>query len=301
VLNKRFTQFVTLSLLAAPLWFLGCGSSTSDNSGTGGASGGKTGSGGATSTGGTTGTGGSTSGGGASGSAGKSGTGGATSTGGVSGSGGATSTGGASGGGGKSGNGGGGASSLGGSTGAGGSAGGGGKGGNCSFAGGDVTSALYPTGLTLTKACSPYIVADINVKDGGVLTIEAGVTLEFEVNTTITVGLSGTGKILANGTAQSEIVLTSQEMDINGEGWFGLEFFAGTVTGSQVAYTQIRYAGGNFDAAIVGETGLAKNSVTLDHVAISMNVNDCALGIISTDATSGFITKSCTLDGQPTP
>ena len=259
MLNKRFTQFVTLSLLAAPLWFLGCGSSTSDNSGTGGASGGKTGSGGA------------------------------------------TSTGGASGGGGKSGNGGGGASSLGGSTGAGGSAGGGGKGGNCSFAGGDVTSALYPTGLTLTKACSPYIVADINVKDGGVLTIEAGVTLEFEVNTTITVGLSGTGKILANGTAQSEIVLTSQEMDINGEGWFGLEFFAGTVTGSQVAYTQIRYAGGNFDAAIVGETGLAKNSVTLDHVAISMNVNNCALGILSTDATSGFITKSCTLDGQPTP
>jgi hypothetical protein len=295
VLNKRFTQFVTLSLLAAPLWFLGCGSSTSDNSGTGGASGGKTGSGGATSTGGTTGTGGSTSGGGASGSAGKSGTGGA------------TSTGGASGGGGKSGNGGGGAtatggaSSLGGSTGAGGSAGSGGKGGNCSFAGGDVTSALYPTGLTLTKACSPYIVADINVKDGGVLTIEAGVTVEFEVNTTITVGLTGTGKILANGTAQSEILLTSQEMDINGEGWYGLEFSAGTVTGSQVTYTQIRYAGGNFDAAIVGETGLAKNSVTLDHVAISMNVNNCALGIMSTDATSGFITKSCTLDGQPTP
>jgi len=294
-LNKRFTQFVTLSFLAAPLWFLGCGSSTSDNSGTGGASGGKTGSGGATSTGGTTGTGGSTSGGGASGSAGKSGTGGA------------TSTGGASGGGGKSGNGGGGAtatggaSSLGGSTGAGGSAGSGGKGGNCSFAGGDVTSALYPTGLTLTKACSPYMVADINVKDGGVLTIEAGVTVEFEVNTTIAVGLTGTGKILANGTAQSEIVLTSQAMDINGEGWYGLEFFAGTVTGSQVAYTQIRYAGGNFDAAIVGETGLAKNSVTLDHVAISMNVNDCALGILSTDATSGFITKSCTLDGQPTP
>jgi len=294
VLNNRFTQFVTLSLLAAPLWFLGCGSSTSDNSGTGGASGGKTGSGGATSTGGTTGTGGSTSGGGASGSAGKSGTGGA------------TSSGGASGGGGKSGNGGGGAtatggaSSLGGSTGAGGSAGSGGKGGNCSFAGGDVTSALYPTGLTLTKACSPYIVADINVKDGGVLTIEAGVTVEFEVNTTIAVGLTGTGKILANGTAQSEILLTSQEMDINGEGWYGLEFSAGTVTGSQVSYTQIRYAGGNFDAAIVGETGLAKNSVTLDHVAISMNVNG-ALGIMSTDATSGFITKSCTLDGQPTP
>ncbi len=144
------------------------------------------------------------------------------------------------------------------------------------------------------------MVADINVKDGGVLTIEVGVTMEFEVNTTIAVGLTGTGKILANGTAQSEILLTSQEMDVNGEGWYGLEFFAGTVTGSEVAYTQIQYAGGNFDAAIVGETGLAKNSVTLDHVAISMNVNACALGITSTDATSGFITKSCTLDGQPT-
>jgi hypothetical protein len=88
------------------------------------------------------------------------------------------------------------------------------------------------------------------------------------------------------------------------EGWYGLQFYSGTVTGSKVSYAQVKYAGGNGDAAIVGETGLPKSSVTLDHVAISMNVAGCGgtpVGILSMDTPSGFITTNCTFNGKPAP
>jgi hypothetical protein len=81
---------------------------------------------------------------------------------------------------------------------------------NCTVSNWTITAAAYPSGLTLTSKCSPYTVDDITVKDGGVLTIEAGATLKFSDNTTIFVGQSGTGKLLVNGTAQNPVTLTTQ-------------------------------------------------------------------------------------------
>ena len=218
-------------------------------------------------------------------------TGGATSTGGKSGGGGATVSGGSTSSGGSS--------RSGGATATGGSATGGTTGStSCTIDSSTVTAAIYPNGLTLTKACSPYMVDEISIDDGGVLTIEAGVTLKFSPNTTIFVGQSGSGKLLAKGTAQDPITLTSQSGLSTDEGWYGLEFFEGS-SGSQVTYTTIEYAGGNLDAAIVGESGMPKHAVTLDHVAIKNLIDSSSAGIQVLDSTSSFVVTACTLDGAP--
>jgi hypothetical protein len=143
------------------------------------------------------------------------------------------------------------------------------------------------------------MVDEIHVRDGGVLTIEAGATLKFSANTAIYVGESGSGKLVAKGTAQDPITLTSQSGLSTDEGWYGLEFLQGTASGSQVGYTTIEYAGGNFDAAIVGESGMPKNSVTLDHVAINNLIDSSSAGIQVIDSTSSFVVTNCTLDGAP--
>jgi hypothetical protein len=151
----------------------------------------------------------------------------------------------------------------------------------------------------MTKACSPYNnFSGANVHDGGVLTIEAGVTAKFEDNTVIQVGQGSSGKLVANGTAQAPITLTSSFSPPNPGDWYGLTFYESTATGSKVSYTIIDYAGGNYDAAIVGETGMPKNSVTLDHVTIN---NSLAAGILVSDATSGFVVISCIMDGSACP
>jgi hypothetical protein len=303
MITTRSNRFLSWSLLVAPLYLLACSSSDSATGSASGGTSGGLGSGGATGSGGRSGSGGSGTGGapasgGAPGTGGASATGGASGTGGKAGTGGTTGNGGASGGatstGGKSATGG--ATSMGGSTSAGGA-----SGSSCNFPGGEVTMALFPKGLTLTKACGPYKLGDIMVHEGGVLTIEAGATLEFEVNTAIIVGDDtdgSSGKLIAIGTAQSMITMTTQSMSTMDEGWYGLQFFRGTAAGSEVSYATISYAGGNFDAAIVGEPGLgaASAGVTLDHVAINKSNSD---GILTNDAGTKFVVKMCTLDGQP--
>jgi len=209
-------------------------------------------------------------------------------TGGTSSNGGATATGGATG--------------KGGATGGGGSATGGtkstGSTASCTIDSSTVTAAIYPSGLTLTKVCSPYIVDDIDVRDGGVLTIEAGVTVKFSDNTTISVGKSGTGKVLINGTAQNQITLTTQyDTPAAGE-WYGLDFYSGTASGSQVTYTKIDYAGGNFDGAIVVEKALPAGTLTLDHLAIDNNdTADGAVPILMRDGSTTIACTNCTADG----
>jgi hypothetical protein len=298
----RSPRFVSWSMLAAPLFLLACGSTSSGPAASGGASGtgGKTGSGGSA-TGGATGTGGSGTGGAIVASGGVTGSGGKTSTGGVTGSGGAASGGanGATGGGGAAG---GTKGGTGGKTGA----GGGGGSNPCAFTGGSVNATNYPKGLTLTKACSPYMIGDVGgiaVEKGGVLTIEGGTTVLFIDNVAILVGNMGTGKLLANGTAQAPIILTSEAMDVTGQGWYGIQFFPGTVTGSLVSYTTVDYAGGNGDAAIFGEPDMPKNSVTLDHVTIN-HLSSCAVNgpvAVSDPTATSFIIKTCTADGKPCP
>jgi len=152
------------------------------------------------------------------------------------------------------------------------------------------------TALTLTKACGPYEADGMYIKNGGVLTIEAGVTIRFTSDTILSVGEEGTGKLLVNGTTGDPVTFTSA-FDTPGPGdWYGVVFNAGTVAGSKIAYTKIQYAGGNLDAAIVGNSGMGQGVVTLDHVTILDN-ND-ADGIMADDPAS-FVVTACTVEGVP--
>jgi len=132
-----------------------------------------------------------------------------------------------------------------------------------------------------------------------VLTIEAGATLKFTDNTTISVGQSGTGKLLINGTAQDKVTLTTNYNPPVIAGWYGLVFYSGTVTGSQVTYTTIEYAGGNGDGSIVIDTALPDGTLTLDHIAIDFNdTADAAVPIYMNDGSPTIACTNCTADGK---
>ncbi len=169
---------------------------------------------------------------------------------------------------------------------------------NCTVDNWTVTAASYPSGLTLTSKCSPYTVDSITVEDGGVLTIEAGATLKFSDNTVIFVGQSGTGKLLVDGTAQNPVTLTTQpNLQLPG-GWYGIEFWSGTASGSQVTYATIDYAGGNDDGAIVVESALPAGTLTLDHLTINnTDTADGAVPIFMGDGSPTIACSNCTADG----
>jgi hypothetical protein len=281
--------------MAAPLCVLGCSSNSSGSGATGGASahGGATGSGGASATGGANSTGGTVAHGGSIGSGGTVASGGSNISGGSIASGGSISSGGTVASGGSIS--GGGSSGHGGTTSTSGTS-------ACKFSSSTVTAAIYPNGLTLTKACSPYLVDEINVNDGGVLTIEAGTTLKFSDNTTISVGQSGTGKVLINGTAQSKVTLTTQYSPPVLAGWYGLVFYSGTASGSKVSYTTVDYAGGNGDGSIVIDSALPDGTLTLDHLAIDhVDTPDFAIPIYMGDGSTTIACTNCTSDGKPLP
>ncbi len=173
-----------------------------------------------------------------------------------------------------------------------------GSGANCIVDNSMITATAYPTGLTLTRACSPYNVDDLFVKDGGVLTIEAGATVKFSDNTAIYVGQTGSGKLLINGTAQSPVTLSTQPGFQSPGGWYGLEFWSGTASGSKVSYATIEYAGGNFDGAVVVESALPANTLTLDHLTInSTDTTDGAVPIYMGDGSPIIACTNCTADG----
>jgi hypothetical protein len=175
----------------------------------------------------------------------------------------------------------------------------GGSTGTCKIDPSTVNSTNYPNGLTLTKTCGTYLVDDIYVQDGGVLTIEAGATIKFSDNTAIYVGQTGSGKVLINGTAQSPVTLTTQYDPPVLAGWYGLVFYSGTASGSKVTYTTIDYAGGNGDGSIVVDSALPDGTLTLDHLAIDhVDTPDFAVPIYMGDGSATIACTNCTVDGK---
>ncbi len=140
---------------------------------------------------------------------------------------------------------------------------------------------LFFSDETWTEAQSPYIVKEFNSQNGvgmaggATLTIEPGVVVKFEVRAQL---LTGTGKLVANGTAEKPIVFTalsddSAGGDTNGDGaataptkgdWGRISLGNDQ---DQVSFAEIRYA--NTCLGISFASPVVKNST----------LRDCEVGI----------------------
>jgi hypothetical protein len=160
------------------------------------------------------------------------------------------------------------------------------------FSGGDVTS-----NLTLTAACSPYVITDDIYLDGNAtLTIEPGVTLKFEEDVGLRVGYDNSAELVAVGTAAAPIVFTSAASTPGAGDWPGLELWDGTMNGTQIAYATLQYCGASGGACINGQA-VKPNRVTIDHVTIA-HVGAGADGIIE-NGDANFNISNCTFNDIP--
>jgi hypothetical protein len=161
------------------------------------------------------------------------------------------------------------------------------------FSGGSVNADR-----TLTKACSPYTIkTDISVGGNATLTIEPGVTLLMNPNTSISVGYSSAAKLAAEGTAVAPIVLTSSNSTPGPGDWANLQVWANTMSGSTIRYVMFDYCGSDEDACLTG-SGVKPNRVTVDHVTFS-HVGPGSDGILERDRDSNFVISNCTFNDIP--
>jgi hypothetical protein len=161
------------------------------------------------------------------------------------------------------------------------------------FTGGTVTSDR-----TLTKVCSPYAVTnDIVVGGNATLTIEAGVTLRFDPDKSVLVGssASGSGKLIATGTAVEPIILTSSVSSPKAGDWVGVRLEANTLNGTVLRYMKFDYCGGD-GACLLGTRGVKPYRVTVDHVAFN-HIPAYATAITEKEQDSNFAIQSCTFSG----
>ena len=111
-------------------------------------------------------------------------------------------------------------------------------------------SGNITTDTTWTLANSPFIVTGtVQVLAGATLTIEPGVTVKFDKDTLLRVG----GELVAEGTENQMITLTSNETNPSAGDWGPIEFVEGSVgttldedgeyeSGSILKYCQIEYS-----------------------------------------------------------
>lgn len=135
---------------------------------------------------------------------------------------------------------------------------------------------------TLRKACSPFIIrGGIDLLDHATLTIEPGVEMRFRDRDWLEIGAAGTrgSKLIARGTEQEPIVLTSESPETTAKGtWFGVWFNAGSGPGSEMSHVVVRAAGGRnkhikppLRHGCITLTEVPDGAVSIDHVS----VEDC--------------------------
>ncbi len=146
---------------------------------------------------------------------------------------------------------------------------------------------------TLSKGCSMVVKDTIHVAEGATLTIEAGVTLKFETNLGVWIDY---GKIVAKGTADEPIVLTSNNKSPGKGDWSGVRFADKTSAGTVFDNVKFEYTGhdDNGKAAIssygrVSPGRLSITNCTFDHAedGIQNDHEDAAFGKVEGNSFKG--------------
>ena len=83
----------------------------------------------------------------------------------------------------------------------------------------------------------------LEIDDGGSLTIEPGVTVQFAENTHISVGYYSEGKLVAEGTAEEPIIFTSAMNDKYPGDWSNIRFYEYASAGCILDHCKILYGG----------------------------------------------------------
>jgi hypothetical protein len=143
----------------------------------------------------------------------------------------------------------------------------------CKFTGGRVTSDL-----TMYASCSPYVIkGGIDILENVTLTIQPGVEVRFGDGDWLEISAASTknGRLIARGTAEHPIVLTSIEpQNAHDKSWLGL-WLAEGARDSVLQHVTIRAAGGNntylkppLIHGCLTITDVREGALELDHVRL---------------------------------
>lgn len=159
--------------------------------------------------------------------------------------------------------------------------------------------------FTIEKGCKLTMTQSWHVVDGGALIIEPGVKISSKGSNAINVS----GKIVAKGTEDDPIVLTSANSSPSGGDWDGIVFEDQANAGSVLDHVTISYAGGGGGSAAkagltvygdVAEKRISVTNSTFQHNAKCGVANDHARATFAKFEGNTFKDNAkCSLDIDP--
>lgn len=137
------------------------------------------------------------------------------------------------------------------------------------------------TEATLHDLGVPYRAGSIDVMEGGSLTIEAGLELEFAPDTKFTYGAyADAATVLIQGTGDDPVVMRGQELEVGF--WRGLAVESTVLTNSKIEHLVIEHAGGEDVSAFAVSAPIEVSHLTLRNNASPAYISETGVKATST-------------------
>lgn len=150
----------------------------------------------------------------------------------------------------------------------------------------EILAGEVATSVTWTGQALPFVVdGDIEVGDtlNPVLTLGAGLTLRFGTDRWLRVGGNEAGGLVAVGTAEAPVVLTSLNATPARGDWLGLHFGSNTLANSRLTFTTVEAAGKDAfgqKGCVHLDSGIGATRLTLENVTLK-DCDQAALAMLS--------------------